>query len=543
VSGDAVSRLRTEPTTGGNPPAPGGRPRRRRRLAITGGIALALVGALVVYVVMQYEGLMAGIMKSDVVAAGGKSANGDTNILVMGLDSRLDENGKPLPRNLYSALHTGDSSVGGLNANVLMLLHIPGHGGKATAISIPRDDYAALAGCPDGQCMGKIKQAYGLAFDQATRRLAQQGVSGLAREQRARDAGRKAEMDTVRQFLGAVPIDHFVEVTMVAFFQISQVVQPITVCLKEDTQDSYSGAHFHAGRQQISAAQAIAFVRQRRDNVHPDLNFTDLDRSRRQQAFIASLFSQLKQADTFANPGKLSGILGVAKQNTAIDSGLDILSLARDAASLSGSNLHFYTLPVARFGKDPRGESVNLVDLPVIRSTVHNLLYGPPKAGSSPTATPSTVTAPGATAPSATVHAVVDAVNASGRAGVAHTMLAALVAKGYTKGTASSYSTHLASSVIDYAPGEQSAADALATLLGGLPTRIRAGVAPGTLRVVIGADFSPPAGAGSAAATAGASAGATAPPAKAVSAVGGGRSGPPPSALTDLSGGGIPCVK
>ena len=133
----------------------------------------------------------------------------------------------------------------------------------------------------------------------------------------------------MRQFLGGVPIDHFVEVTMVAFYQIAQVVEPITVCVKEDTQDSYSGADFHAGRQQINAAQAMAFVRQRRDTVHPDLNFTDLDRERRQQAFIASLFYQLKQADTFANPAKLTGILNVAKQNTAIDSGLDLLSLAR----------------------------------------------------------------------------------------------------------------------------------------------------------------------------------------------------------------------
>ena len=56
-------------------------------------------------------------------------------------------------------------------------------------------------------------------------------------------------------------------------------------------------------------------MRQRRDNIHPDLNFTDLDRSRRQQAFIASLAYQLKAADTFTNPGKLSGILDVAKQN------------------------------------------------------------------------------------------------------------------------------------------------------------------------------------------------------------------------------------
>ena len=47
-----------------------------------------------------------------------------------------DENGDPLPKAMYDALHTGDASIGGLNTNVLMLVHIPGDGTRATAISI-----------------------------------------------------------------------------------------------------------------------------------------------------------------------------------------------------------------------------------------------------------------------------------------------------------------------------------------------------------------------------------------------------------------------
>ena len=498
-----------------------------RGLAITGAVVFVLVGVLVAYVGLQYHGLVTGIKKSHVIAAGPKSVHGDTNILVMGLDSRLDENGKPLPPNLYAALHAGDSADGGLNANVLMLLHIPGSGAKATAISIPRDDYAALAGCPDGECMGKIKQAYGLAFDQTFNRLTRQRVTGSSREQQAREAGRKAEIDTVRQFLGGVPIDHFIEVTMVSFFQISQVVQPITVCLKEDTQDSYSGAKFHTGVQQISAEQAIAFVRQRRDNTHPDLNFTDLDRSRRQQAFIASLFNQLKQADTLINPTKLSAILAVAKQNTAIDSGLDILSLASDAASLSGSKIHFYTLPIAQFGTDPLGESVNLVDLPLIQSTVHHLLYGAPALPTAPTTTASPQT-----------RSTVNAANASGRAGAGRQLLTALAAKGYLTGQLSNNPQRLSTSLVEYPPGDQGAAQTLAAELGGLPTQPRSDLGSNTLQVIIGTNFTTPPGLGQPAA-----APATPPPATAVSALGGGRSGPPPTALTDLQGGGIPCVK
>jgi LCP family protein required for cell wall assembly len=311
---------------------------RRRRLARTAAVVAAvLVLSLVGYVGFQYEGLVNGVQRSDALSSlrGSKqvksSASGDTNILIMGLDSRLDENGHLLPPAIYSALHTGDSSIGGENANVLIFLHVPGDGSKSTAISIPRDDYVALPGCPDGQCHGKIKQAYGLALDQATKTLAHSTSRSTSTKpliQQERDAGRSAEIRAVSQFLGGVPIDHFVEVTMVGFFQVAQVVQPITVCLKEATQDSYSGAKFHAGVQQINAAEAVAFVRQRRDNVHPDLNFTDLDRSRRQQAFIASLAYQLKAAGTLTNTGKLSGILDVAKQNVAVDNGLNLLSFA-----------------------------------------------------------------------------------------------------------------------------------------------------------------------------------------------------------------------
>ena len=125
-------------------------------------------------------------------------------------------------------------------ANVLMLLHIPGDGSKASVISIARDDYVDLVGCPDKQCKGKIKQAYGLGYAAESAVLAKDAtLTKQQREQKARDAGRSAQVKTVAQFL-AVPVDHFVEVTMVAFYQLAQVVQPITVCVKEATQDSYS---------------------------------------------------------------------------------------------------------------------------------------------------------------------------------------------------------------------------------------------------------------------------------------------------------------
>lgn len=504
------------------------RARARRVTLSVMALVLLLVVSVVGYAAFEYFNLSSGIQRSDILGGQG-STNGDTNILIMGLDSRLDENGNPLPAQIYNALHAGDQSNGGLNANVLMLLHVPGDGSKATEISIPRDDYVHLAGCPDAQCTGKIKQAYGLAFDQESRLLApQKTLSATQRQQEERDAGRKAEIATVKEFLGNVPIDHFVEVTLVAFYQVAQVVQPISVCVNENTSDTYSGANFHSGVQQISASQALAFVRQRRDDLHPALNFTDLDRERRQQAFIASLAYQLKQADTFTNPVTLTNIIDVAKQNTAIDSGLNILSFAQQASSLTGGNITFYTLPIDHFGKDPIGEDVNFVNMALIHATVAGLL--------NPNATPPAAPSSSAPGPSPVV---VDAVNASGRAGLAHQLEQALTNRGFRPGTASTGSSLVHASVIEYGAG--TSATSLASILGGLPTQALATLPAGRIRVVIGTDFTLP----NPVATTGSSSTALAAPgpATAVQAAGVGVAGPPPTALSAVSGGGIPCVK
>jgi len=459
-----------------------GRWRRLARVAVA--MASVLVFAVTGYGWSQYHDLLTGVGRSGAIRANApKSAGGDTNILIMGLDSRLDENGNPLPADVYQALHAGDQQVGGYNANVLILVHLPGDGSKATAISIPRDDYVSLPGSPDGVAKGKIKQAYGLAFDQERQRLVTAGVTDPASlEQRSRDAGRAEEVDTVAQLLGGVPIDHFVEVTLMGFYQLAQVVAPITVCLNEDTRDSFSGADFHRGYQQINAAQAVAFVRQRRDYAHPQLNFTDLDRERRQQAFIASLVYQLKQAGTFLNPARLRALINVAKQNIAADTGLELLSFAERASTLAGGNITFATLPIVRFGTDPAGEDVNIVNVPEIQTLVHNMIGGP---------TPT----PAAASPSPVPRrsGTVDVVNATNRNGLAAGLVRAMASTGFTPGAASTATRHRKMTMIYYPDtGSAGMANTLSAMLGGVPTARDSTVPAGHLRVILGSDFTMP---------------------------------------------------
>jgi LCP family protein required for cell wall assembly len=211
---------------------------------------------------MTYQDVSTGITTSAALGGARPEIGVDQNILIIGLDSRRDQQGQPLPQDILGAMHAGDESSGNYDADVLIVVHMPA-GSPAASTDAP--DIAA-------------------------------------REQTAREAGRRAQISAVKHLL-QIPIDHFVEVTMAAFFQIATVVEPIEVCLNEDTSDRYySGADFHKGIQQINAAQAMTFVRQRRD-ANDEL-FTDLDRTRRQQAFMASVVTALRHGGACRTPAR-----------------------------------------------------------------------------------------------------------------------------------------------------------------------------------------------------------------------------------------------
>ena len=484
-----------------------------------------------------YHHLFGGITVSQVLGGGATSSGGAQNILIMGLDSRLDEHGQPLPRDVYDALHAGDESSGGYNANVLIVLHVPGDDGPVTAFSVPRDDYVQLAGCPTADCKGKVKQSYGLAYQQALDSLAASGADSetdptvlTTREQRAREAGRKAEIDTVRDLLG-IPIDHFVEVTLAAFFQIAKVVQPITVCLNGDTSDSYSGADFHSGVQRINAAQAMAFVRQRRDEN--DGSFTDLDRTRRQQAFLVSLVHALRNSGALSSPGGLSNFLRIARDNVAVDAVLDMAGFAARVARLQTTPISLYTLPISEFGRDSNGADVNLIDVATIRRIVHDRVFSDAPAGPSPTnqSAPAALAAP----------AVLDVVNAATRDGLAVAVEDAFAGRGFTRGSTSTAANPADASTIEYGPGAQDAAQLLANELHLTATASDA-VPAGSVRLTVGAQF--PAGHYLSDSSRSVATGASAStPVTAVSATGAGASLPAPTDLSQMTATDIACVK
>ena len=324
------------------------------------------------------------IPRSHALKGAAQSGGGDTNILLIGLDSRRANDGSNLPRKLLDFMHVGSSSqVGGYNTNTMILIHIPADGKKAVAISIPRDDYVDVP----GQRPKKIKEAYGYAKYNSESALYKQGVKNPELEALSREAGRTATIKTISQFL-QIPIDHFAEVNLVGFYDLANAVGGIQVCLNKAVNDSqYSGAVFPAGLQTITGVDALKFVRQRHG-----LPNGDLDRTHRQQAFITGVITKFRTQGIFGDIGKLSSLLNVAKKDVVIDSGWDVLGFLPQAKALTGGNITFHTLPIEGYAMI-NGQSVNKVDLPTVRKFVKDLFY-PVKTNPSPAATASASASP-----------------------------------------------------------------------------------------------------------------------------------------------------
>ncbi|MEB3903806.1 LCP family protein [Mycobacterium ulcerans] len=422
------------------------------------------------------HGALTGITISQALTAEDPRSTGNNmNILLIGLDSRKDQEGNDLPWSILKHLHAGDSDQGGYNTNTLILVHVSADG-KVVAFSIPRDDWVPFTGVP-GYNHIKIKEAYGLTKQYVAQELIDQGVTSQRElETRGREAGRAATLRAVRALTG-VPIDYFAEVNLAGFYDLAQALGGVEVCLNHAVDDSYSGADFPAGRQRLDAAQALAFVRQRHG-----LDNGDLDRTHRQQVFLSSVMRDLQDSGTFTNLDRLDSLMAVARKDLVLSGGWDE-DLVRRMGELAGADIEFRTLPVVRYDNID-GQDVNIVDPAAIKAEVAAAI------GSTSTAATATTT-PAKPSPST----VVDVVNAGSISGLASQVSNALRKRGYTTDQVRDRkSGDPAATTIKYGPGAQADAMNLGTLLGiDAPKQPDASIEPGHIQVTVDTNFSMPA--------------------------------------------------
>jgi LCP family protein required for cell wall assembly len=259
--------------------------------------------------------------------------------LLVGLDARTDAAGNPLPQDVLDALHAGPDE-GQLHTDTIMLVHVPaGPDADAVAISIPRDSFVQVAG---NRGRHKINSAYQRGLADAEEALREQGITGPELDRRGREAGRTTLIATVQQLTG-VTIDHFAEINLAGFVELTDALGGVPVCLNQPVQDSYSGVDLPAGPQTVSGPGALAFVRQRHG-----LDGGDLDRIARQQAFAAGLAQRLTDGGTLTDPVALDRLITVATRHVVLDRGWDVDQLAAQLRRVADDSLTFHTIPTGR---------------------------------------------------------------------------------------------------------------------------------------------------------------------------------------------------
>lgn len=227
------------------------------------------------------------------------------NFLILGSDSR-SSGGDPT-----------DWQAGGQRSDVMMLLQLSGDRQRMSAMSIPRDLWVPIP--EHGEA--KINAAFSFG-------------------------GPQLAIQTVQDLLD-IPIHHFMIVDFQSFADLTDQLGGVTI----ETQ---------SGTLELNGDQALSFVRERYS-----LPSGDLDRVRRQQAWIQAIMAKTFQQDVLSNPTKLTAMLQTVLAHSAVDQGLNVdslLQLGLESRSLRPKGVTFFTIPVAGIGTSPDGQSIILKD-------------------------------------------------------------------------------------------------------------------------------------------------------------------------------------
>ncbi|WP_104478195.1 LCP family protein [Actinokineospora auranticolor] len=444
-------------------------------LRATGVVARSLVALLSLAVVaasgwawVAFGDVDANTVTTDVIddrtsdggsaGANGPTLDGALNILLVGLDSRTDSHGNPLPKEVLAMLNAGKSD-GERNTDTMILVHIPAGGRRAVAFSFPRDSWVDVG---EGFGKHKLNSAFIYAYTDARRTLSAQGVTDpKVLEEKATVIGRKNLISTIERLAGGgLHIDRYAEVNLASFYEVTNAVGGVEVCLKNPVDEWRSGARFPAGRQVISGAAALSFVRQRYE-----LPNSDFDRIVRQQVFLGALADKVLSADMLTNPSRAKALVNAVQNSVVLSSNWNLTLFAAQMQSLSSGNIEFRTIPTlgeAKIG----GADVVKVDPEAISAAITQTIAEADGTAGKPTGT----NAPdgGVRSPTATAKpgggVTVEVRNGSNTRGLATTVLDRLAGAGFTRGPVGDASVQQ-SSVIRYPAGELTTAKAVAESL------------------------------------------------------------------------------
>ena len=409
----------------------------------------------------------------------GQAADGATDILLVGSDSRSDAEGNALTTDEINMLRAGDEEND--NTDTIMVIRIPNDGSSATAVSIPRDTY--IHDAKNGNM--KINGVYGTYKNEKKAELSQKGgIEGAKLEEESKNAGRKALMDTVSNLSG-IKIEHYAEVGLLGFVLLTDAVGGVDVCLNEAVDDEFSGAKFKAGRQTLNGPDALSFVRQRHG-----LPRGDLDRVVRQQVFMASIVNKVLSSGTLSSPSKFADLSEAVRRSVKLDANLDPAQFAVQMQNLAGGNVQFSTIPVTSIdGVGDYGESVVTINTKDVNKFFQTLLgeKSEPSSSAPPSDNPKQALL------DATRNTSINVLNATQTSGLAAAVAGALGDMGLKIDQVTNAEPGLYNqTTIVASRADDPAAIALAGELGGLPIQASNSLNANEVAVVVGSDYDGP---------------------------------------------------
>jgi LCP family protein required for cell wall assembly len=311
-----------------NPPArtPPKRSRLRRTLAVLLAlVVLVVVGGGAAYLLflnntvsknVKHQSLLPtpGVSGAEPAPTKKAAAKEAQNILFIGSDAR--------------------AGLAGARSDVIVLMHIAGDRKTVTLVHFPRDLYVSVPG------HGKDKINAAFAY-----------------------GGAPLLVQTLQDLVG-VPVDHVAIVDFEGFKNMTDAVGGVNVYVEEPS--SNSGYTYSKGYQQMGGAEALAFVRERKD-----LSEGDISRGRRQQAFIKALMLKSLSKSVLTNPVNLARFVDAGTANLTVDDAFTVSKMRSEAVSLRslrGGDIAFVTAPFTGFGTSPAGASIDIVDEPAMRT-------------------------------------------------------------------------------------------------------------------------------------------------------------------------------
>jgi LCP family protein required for cell wall assembly len=306
------------------PDTPRSRPRRavRRRwlpivLISVAVLVVGVLGAGLIYASSIDRSLNQNLQRESVLPAETPTAKG--------IQPRPE---KSATNGINYVLIGSDVRHGGVSrSDALMVLHLAADRRSAYLISFPRDLWVSIP----GRGRNKINAAY--AFGGAP--LTVQTLEGL--------------LD--------VRMDHVVQMDLDGFIGLTTALGGVQVYNKHASVSH--GYDFPVGWITVSGKEAEAYVRERKQ-----LPRGDLDRAERHRAVVHAIVTKGLSGETIKNPRLFLAFTSGVARHLTVDDELTPEMLRTTALSLrlTPSDIASVQAPIARFGRSPDGQSIDVVD-------------------------------------------------------------------------------------------------------------------------------------------------------------------------------------